>query len=131
MAFNVFNHNNMNIGNIDILGDQEETLGTAEDLTEEIAVVQAMESLGSRVKIEFETSKGFCTGYYTTNDLGHEELTMEPESVITLTSLFPAYYGAYINSLNRDWVDIDLSEKYDGCPEYKIYSKIILSGSGE
>jgi hypothetical protein len=26
----------MNIGNIDLIGDQEETLGTAEDLTEEI-----------------------------------------------------------------------------------------------
>lgn len=117
----------MNIGNIDILGDQEETLGTAEDLNEEILVVQ-VESLGSQVKVEFETSRGLCTGYYTTNDLGHEELTMEQESVIILTSLFPSYYGTYINSLNRDWVDIDLTEKYEGCPEYKIYNKTVQSG---
>ncbi|TDE12049.1 hypothetical protein [Dyadobacter psychrotolerans] len=122
----------MNIGNIDILGDQEETLGTAEDLTEEISMdTQIQESLGSRIRIEFETSRGFCVGYYTTNDVGHEELTMEPESVITLTSLFPAYYGAYINALNRDWVDIDLSEKYDGCPEYKIYNRTIETGSAQ
>lgn len=122
----------MNIGNIDILGDQEETLGTAADLSEEISVdVQALESLGSRVKIEFETSRGLCTGYYTTNELGHEELEMEPDSIIILTSLFPAYYGAYINSLNRDWVEIDLSEKYDGCPEYKIFNRVVEFGSAE
>jgi len=123
---------NMNIGNIDILGDQEESLGTAEDLTEEISVdVQLKESLGSRVRIDFETSRGLCTGYYTTNELGHEELTMEPESIIILTSLFPSYYGVYINALNRSWVDIDLSEKYDGCPEYKIFNWQVISGSGE
>ena len=122
----------MNIGNIDILGDQEETLGTAEDLTEEVSMdTQIQESLGSRIRIEFETSHGFCVGYYTANDVGHEELFMEPESVITLTSLFPAYYGAYINALNRDWVDIDLSEKYDGCPEYKIYNRTIVTGSDQ
>jgi len=122
----------MNIGNIDILGDQEETLGTEADLSEEILVdVHAQESLGSRVKIEFETSHGFCTGYYTTNDLGHEELEMEPESIIMLTTLFPAYYGTYINSLNRDWVEIDLSEKYDGAPEYKIFNRIVEFGSAE
>ena len=122
----------MNIGNIDILGDQEETLGTAEDLTEEISLeAQPMEYLGSRVKIEFETSKGICTGYYIANDLGHEELIMEQESVIILTSLFPSYYGTYIKALNRDWVEIDLSEKYDGSPEYKIYNRIVETGSAE
>ena len=122
----------MNIGNIEILGDQEETLGTAEDLTEEISLdTQIQESLGSRIKIEFETSKGICTGYYIVNDLGHEELSLDPESVIILTSLFPAYYGAYIHSLNRDWVEIDLSEKYDGCPEYKIYNRVIETGSAQ
>jgi len=120
----------MSIENIELIPDQEETLGTAEDLNEEISVdVHMQESLGSRVKIEFETSRGLCTGYYTTNELGHEELTVDPDSLIILSSLFPSYYGAYINSLNRDWVDIDLSEKYDGCPEYKIYNRTVQIGS--
>ena len=112
---------------IEILGDQEETLGTAEDLREEIAVeVVQHEVVGSHVKVEFETSKGLCTGYYFVNELGHEELNMEPDSVIILTNLFPDYYGAYINALNRDWVDIDLSVKYNGCPEYKIYNRHVV-----
>lgn len=112
---------------IDILGDQEETLGTAEDLREEISVeVVQHEVVGSHVKIEFETSKGLCTGYYFVNEIGHEELDMDADSVIILTNLYPAYYGAYINAVNRDWVDIDLSEKYDGNPEYKIYNRTIV-----
>lgn len=116
----------MNIGNIDILGDQEEILGTADDLVEEVSLeTQLIESLGNRVKIEFETSRGICTGYYISNDLGHEELIMEQDSIIILTSLFPSFYGAYINTLNRDWVEIDLSEKYHGNPEYKISSRVI------
>lgn len=51
---------------------------------------------------------------------------MEPDSVVILTALYPDYYGTYINALNRDWVDIDLSEKYNGCPEYKIYNRIVV-----
>ena len=122
----------MNIGNIDILGDQEETLGTAEDLTEEIVLeTQISEQPGNRVRVEFDTSGGFCKGYYVTNELGREELTMEPDSVIILTGLFPAYYGTYIKALNRDWVEIDLSEKYEGAPEYKIYNRIVEPGSAQ
>ena len=112
---------------IEIWGDQEETLGTAEDLREEISVeVIQQEVVGSQVKIEFETSQGLCTGYYFVNELGHEELSMEPDSIVILTALYPDYYGTYINALNRDWVDIDLSEKYNGCPEYKIYNRIVI-----
>lgn len=112
---------------IDIVGDQEETLGTAEDLREEISVeVVQHEVVGSHVKIEFETSMGLCTGYYFVNELGHEELSMDADSVIMLTNLFPDYAGAYINAINRDWVDIDLTVKYNGTPEYKIYNRTIV-----
>lgn len=122
----------MNIGNIDILGDQEETLGTAEDLTEEIMLeTQISEHPGNLVKIEFETSGGLCKGIYTVNELGHEELIMEPDSIIILTGLYPAYYGTYIKAVNRDWVEIDLSEKYEGAPEYKIYNRIVEPGSAQ
>lgn len=112
---------------IEILGGQEETLETAEDLREEISVeVVQPEVMGSQVKIEFETSQGLCTGYYFVNDLTHQELSMEPDSILILTSLYPEYTGAYLKTSNRDWVEIDLSEKYKGCPEYKIYNRIMV-----
>jgi hypothetical protein len=122
----------MNIDNIDLIGDQEETLGTAEDLTEEIILeTQLSEQLGNRVRIEFETSGGFCKGFYTVNELGHETVTLESDSIIILTRLFPSYYGTYVNAVNRDWVEIDLSDKYEGAPEYKIHTRIIEGGSGQ
>lgn len=114
----------MNTGHIDILGDQEETLGTAEDLTEEIILApQLSEQQGLRIRIDFETSRGLCTGYYIVTEEGHEELTMEPDSLVILTSLYPVYYGTYIHPLNRDWVEIDISETHSGNPEYKLYNR--------
>lgn len=114
----------MNTGHIDILGDQEETLGTADDIKEEIILdPQLSEQAGDRIRIEFETSRGFCAGYYTLTDEGHEELTLEPDSLILLSSLYPTYFGAYIHPLNPDWVEIDISEMHTGNPEYKIYNR--------
>jgi hypothetical protein len=115
----------MNTGHIDILGEQEETLGTAEDLTEEIALdPQISEQEGMRMRVEFETSRGLCVGHYTVTENGHEELNMEPDSIIMLSSLYPTYYGTYIHPLNHDWVEIDVSETHVGNPEYKIYNRI-------
>lgn len=112
---------------IEILGDQEETLGTAEDLREEISVgIVQEEVMGSQVKIEFETSQGLCTGYYFVNELSQEELSMEPDSLLILTALYPDYVAAYLKTSNRDWVDIERAGEKTGCPEYKIYNRIVM-----
>ncbi|HEV7378404.1 MAG TPA: hypothetical protein VGN64_01310 [Dyadobacter sp.] len=114
----------MNADQIDILGEQGETLGTADDLTEEIILnPQLEEQEGARIRIEFETSRGLCIGHYTVSDNGHEEITMEPDSLVTLTSLYPVYFGTYMHPLNRDWVEIDISETHVGNPEYKLYNR--------
>jgi hypothetical protein len=119
----------LKMGVIDILGEQEETLGTAEDLREEIIVESLQEELsGSLVKIEFETSIGLCRGYYHSSELGHEEVNMEEESMTTLKSLFPACNGVFVHQMNRDWVEISLAEHINGFPEYKIYNRTV-SGS--
>ena len=115
---------------IDILGEQEETLGTAEDLREEIIVETMQEELsGSVVKIEFETSIGLCRGYYHSSELGHEEINMDEESAQLLKSLFPAYNGVFVHQSNRDWVEISLAEHITGFPEYKIYNRIVTGGA--
>ncbi|MCF0069163.1 hypothetical protein LZD49_01685 [Dyadobacter sp. CY261] len=114
---------------IDILGDQEETLGTAEDLREEVVLdIMQQEIVGSMVKIEFETSLGLCTGYYLSSELGHEEINLEEASLERLKRLFPACNGAFIHPANRDWVEISLAEAISGLPEYKIYSRIVTGG---
>ena len=115
---------------IDILGEQEETLGTAEDLREEIIVETMQEELsGSVVKIEFETSIGLCRGYYHSSELGHEEINMDEESAQLLKSLFAAYNGVFVHQSNRDWVEISLAEHITGFPEYKIYNRIVTGGA--
>lgn len=115
---------------IDILGEQEETLGTAEDLREEIIVETMQEELsGSVVKIEFETSIGLCRGYYHSSELGHEEINMDEESAQLLKSLFAAYNGVFVHQSNRDWVEISLTEHITGFPEYKIYNRIVTGGA--
>lgn len=115
---------------IDILGEQEETLGTAEDLREEIIVESTQEELsGSLVKIEFETSLGLCRGYYHSGELGHEEINMDEESISTLKLLFPAFNGVFVHQANRDWVEITLAEHMSGFPEYKIYNRVVTGGA--
>jgi hypothetical protein len=114
---------------IDILGDQEETLGTEEDLREEIVVeVMQQEISGSLVKIEFETSAGFCRGHYFSSELGHEEINLEADSLEILKSLFPGVNGAFVHQMNRDWVEVSLSESTIGFPEYKMFSRIVTGG---
>lgn len=111
---------------IDILGEQEETLGTAEDLREEIVVdVARQEVSGSSVRIEFETSAGLCTGNYFSSELGHEEIILEPDSIEILQMLYPSFNGAFLHPANRDWVEISLSEHSTGLPEYKIYNRFV------
>ncbi|NIJ54317.1 hypothetical protein [Dyadobacter arcticus] len=115
---------------IDILGDQEETLGTAEDLREEIVVeVMQPEISGSLIKIEFETSIGLCRGHYHASDLGHEEITLEPDSIDMLKSLFPSSNGAFVHQNNRDWVEISLTDSPDVFPEYKMYTRIVTGSA--
>lgn len=114
---------------IDILGDQEETLGTADDLREEVVLeIMQQEIVGSMVKIEFETSLGLCTGHYLSSELGHEEINLESESSERLKRLFPACNGAFVHPGNRDWVEISVAESVGGLPEYKIYSRIVTGG---
>jgi hypothetical protein len=114
------------MGVIDILGDQEETLGTAEDLREEIVVeVMQPEIAGSLIKIEFETSAGLCRGHYLASDLGHEEINLDPESLDQLKALYPSCNGAFIHQMNRDWVEISLETEGNVIPEYKIYSRVV------
>jgi len=113
---------------IDILGEQEETLGTAEDLREEIIVEVAQQEVsGSLVKIEFETSLGLCTGYYHSSELGHEEINMDKDSMDILLLLFPACNGVFVHQSNRAWVEISLAELIHGLPEYKIYNRIVTA----
>ena len=115
---------------IDILGEQEDTLGTAEDLREEIVVtVMQPELSGSLVKIEFETSIGLCKGFYHASEVGHEEIILEPDSIDILKSLFPSCNGAFVHQNNRDWVEVSLSEHVGGLPEYKIYNRIVTGGA--
>lgn len=115
---------------IDILGEQEETLGTAEDLREEIIVESLQEELsGSLVKIEFETSMGLCRGYYHSGELGHEEVNMEEASMEILKALFPACNGVFVHQANRDWVEISLAEHISGFPEYKLYNRVVSGGA--
>ncbi|MCF2497691.1 hypothetical protein [Dyadobacter chenhuakuii] len=115
---------------IDILGEQEETLGTAEDLREEIIVESLQEELsGSLVKIEFETSMGLCRGYYHSGELGHEEVNMEEASMEILKALFPACNGVFVHQTNRDWVEISLAEHISGFPEYKLYNRVVSGGA--
>ena len=114
---------------IDILGDQDETLGTADDLREEVVLdIMQQEIVGSMVKIEFETSLGLCTGHYLSTELGHEEINLESESFDRLRKLFPDCNGAFIHPLNRDWVEVSLAVPTSGLPEYKIYSRIVTGG---
>jgi hypothetical protein len=116
---------------IDVLGDQEETLGTADDLREEVVMeVLQKEIVGSMVKIEFETSLGLCTGYYLATELGHEEINLEEESMNRLSLLFPACNGAFIHPQNRDWVEVSLNETITGLPEYKIYNRTMTGNLG-
>jgi hypothetical protein len=111
---------------IDILGEQEETLGTAEDLTEEIVVeVMQPELSGSFIQIEFETSLGLCRGSYLAGELGHEEVNMEDESAEKLRKIFASYNGVFIHQINREWVEISLEESLTIIPEYKIFSRIV------
>ena len=118
------------MGVIDILGEQEETLGTAEDLREEIVVEAVQPELsGSLVKVEFETSIGLCKGFYYASDLGHEEINLEPDSAEILKSLFPTCNGAFIHQNNRDWVEVSLAEPLHGIPEYKIYNRTVSPGA--
>ncbi|TLV03263.1 hypothetical protein [Dyadobacter luticola] len=115
---------------IDILGDQEETLGTAEDLREEIVVeVMQPEISGSLIKIEFETSIGLCRGHYHASDLGHEEVILDEESISILKALFPTFNGVFVHQHNRDWVEISVAENFTGLPEYKIYSRIVTGSA--
>jgi hypothetical protein len=115
---------------IDILGEQEETLGTAEDLREEIVLeVLQPELSGSLVKIEFETSIGLCKGYYHVSELGHEEIHLEEESMNILKRLFPGCNGAFVHQNNRDWVELSLAENIQVIPEYKIYNRIVTPGA--
>lgn len=115
---------------IDILGEQEETLGTAEDLREEIVVeVAEKDVMGSLMKIQFETSLGLCTGYYTASELGHEEINLDTESMDRLLSIFTTCNGAFMHQFNRDWVEISLAEQIHGLPEYKIYSRVVAGGA--
>jgi hypothetical protein len=114
---------------IDILGDQEETLGTADDLREEVVLeIMQQEIVGSMVKIEFETSLGLCTGYYLSTELGHEEINLEAESLERLKQLFSACNGAFVHPGNRDWVEISVAERLGGLPEYKIHSRAVTGG---
>lgn len=114
---------------IDIAGDQEETLGTADDIREEVVLdIMQQEIVGSMVKIEFETSMGLCTGYYLSTELGHEEINLESESFERLRQLFPACNGAFVHPRNRDWVEVSLAEVTGGLPEYKIYMRIVTGG---
>ena len=118
------------MGVIDILGEQEETLGTAEDLREEIVVeVMQPELSGSLVKIEFETSVGLCKGFYYVSEVGHEEINLEPDSVDILKKLFPTCNGVFVHQNNRDWVEISVAEPIQGIPEYKIYNRIVSPGA--
>jgi hypothetical protein len=114
---------------IDILGDQEETLGTADDLREEVVLdIMQQEIAGSMVKIEFETSLGLCTGHYLSTELGHEEINLETASFERLRQLFPSCNGAFVHPMNRDWVEVSLAESIAGLPEYKIYSRVVTGG---
>lgn len=114
---------------IDIAGDQEETLGTAEDIREEVVLdIMQQEIVGSMVKIEFETSLGLCTGYYLSSELGHEEINLEAASLERLRQLFPACNGAFVHPDNRDWVEVSLAELSGGLPEYKIYTRMVTGG---
>ncbi|QRR00529.1 hypothetical protein [Dyadobacter sandarakinus] len=111
---------------IDILSEQDDTLGTAEDLREEIVVdVAVQEVSGSLVKIEFETSVGLCRGHYISSELGHEEIHLDEASLDILQRLFPVCNGAFMHQVNRDWVEISLAEPMHGLPEYKIYSRVV------
>jgi hypothetical protein len=115
---------------IDILGEQEETLGTAEDLREEIIIESVQEELsGSLVKIEFETSMGLCSGYYHSSELGHEEINMDEDSMNILKRLFPTCNGVFMHQMNRDWVEISLAENINGFPEYKLYNRIVTGSA--
>lgn len=117
------------IPGIDILGDQEETLGTADDLREEVVLdTMQHEIVGSMVKIEFETSLGLCTGHYLSTELGHEEINLEAESFDRLRKLFPACNGAFVHPNNRDWVEVSLAELTGGLPEYKIHTRVVTGG---
>lgn len=117
------------IPGIDILGDQEETLGTADDLREEVVLdTMQHEIVGSMVKIEFETSLGLCTGHYLSTELGHEEINLEAESFDRLRKLFPACNGAFVHPHNRDWVEVSLAELTGGLPEYKIHARVVTGG---
>ncbi|WP_353720436.1 hypothetical protein [Dyadobacter sp. 676] len=114
---------------IDISGDQGETLGTPDDLREEVVLdIMQQEIVGSMVKIEFETSLGLCTGHYLSTELGHEEINLEAASFDRLRRLFPACNGAFVHPANRDWVEVSLAEATGGLPEYKIYSRVITGG---
>ncbi|SEJ21907.1 hypothetical protein SAMN05216327_107157 [Dyadobacter sp. SG02] len=116
----------IDIPGIDIAGDQEETLGTADDIREEVILdTMQQEIVGSMVKIEFETSLGLCTGHYLSTELGHEEINLEAESFERLRRLFPACNGAFVHPANRDWVEVSLSEVSGGLPEYKIYTRLV------
>lgn len=118
------------IPGIDILGDQEETLGTADDLREEVMLdIMQQEIVGSMVKIEFETSLGLCTGHYLSTELGHEEINLDVDSFERLRRLFPACNGAFVHPGNRDWVEVSLAEITGGLPEYKIYSRVVTGGT--
>jgi hypothetical protein len=115
---------------IDIVGDQEEVLGTAEDLREEIVVeLMQQEISGSLIRLEFETSIGLCRGYYYASDLGHEEVNLEEESITILKSLYPVFNGVFIHQNNRDWVEVSLADHPDVFPEYKIYSRVVTGSA--
>ncbi|WP_342085957.1 hypothetical protein [Dyadobacter sp. OTU695] len=119
----------IDIPGVDTLGDQEETLGTADDLREEVVLdIMQQEIVGSMVKIEFETSLGLCTGHYLSTELGHEEINLDAESLERLRQLFPACNGAFVHPNNRDWVEVSLAEIIGGLPEYKIYSRVVTGG---
>jgi hypothetical protein len=119
----------IDIPRVDTLGDQEETLGTADDLREEVVLdIMEQEIVGSMVKIEFETSLGLCTGHYLSTELGHEEINLEAGSMERLRLLFPACNGAFVHPGNRDWVEVSVAEVTGGLPEYKIYSRVVTGG---
>jgi len=119
----------IDIPGIDIAGDQEETLGTADDIREEVVLdIMQQEIVGSMVKIEFETSLGLCTGHYLSTELGHEEINLESESFERLRQLFPACNGAFVHPTNRDWVEVSLAEMTGGLPEYKVYTRVVTGG---
>ncbi|ACT91636.1 hypothetical protein [Dyadobacter fermentans] len=119
----------IDIPGVEALGDQEETLGTAEDLREEVVLdIMQQEIVGSMVKIEFETSLGLCTGHYLSTELGHEEINLEADSFERLKRLFPTCNGAFVHPANRDWVEVSVAESIGGLPEYKIYSRIVTGG---